>query len=312
MFGAGDRGDQAGQHRRRCPRRSSAGPRAPGPASCAGRRVDEAADDPAQRPLARLRAHLRHRPLGIGDAEEVEQQRQVLGEPGIEQQRAAGDLLARRLLGLALADPEEGAQHLQHRHERDRAAVGLRLGLEDLDARRRGSARRTRGSAGSCRRPGRRPAPTAEPSPAFARASACSSARHLLGAADEAGEAALAGQVQPRAGGADPGQLEDPDRLAGALDLELAEVLEVEVAGGQRRGAARSGRPCRARPAPPSAAPARRCGRSRCSRPRRRAPIAPATTSPELIPIRVEKLRPGPRRSSAAYSATSSSIRSAA
>ena len=48
--------------------------------------------------------------------------------------------------------------------------------------------------------------------------------RHLLVAADEAGEAALAGEVEARARRADPGQLEDPHRLARSLDLELAEV----------------------------------------------------------------------------------------
>ena len=55
----------------------------------------------AERALARLGAHLRHRPLGVGDAEEVEDQRQVLGEGRVEQQRAAGDLLPRELLGVA-------------------------------------------------------------------------------------------------------------------------------------------------------------------------------------------------------------------
>ncbi len=44
---------------------------------------------------------------------------------------------------------------------------------------------------------------------------------HLLVAADEAGEAALAREVEPRARRADPRQLEDSHRLTGALDLEL-------------------------------------------------------------------------------------------
>ncbi len=100
----------------------------------AGGGIDQAADDPAERPLPRLRAHLRHRAVGVGDAEEVEEQRQVGGEIRIEQQRPSGDLLAGQLFGFALADPEEGAQHLQHRHERDRLPVCLGLCLEDLDA----------------------------------------------------------------------------------------------------------------------------------------------------------------------------------
>ena len=191
---------------------------------------------PAERPLARLGAHLRHRPLGVGDAEEVEEQRQVLGEAGVEQQRAAGDLLARQLLGVAVADPEEGAQHLQDRHERDRLAVRLGLRLEDLDplaAAALGELVAEPALAdpgfGDDRRPRR-------PRRRSARSSASLERRHLRGAADEAGEAALAGEVEPRARGADAGQLEDPDRPARALDLELAEVLEVEEAAGERRG----------------------------------------------------------------------------
>ena len=59
----------------------------------------------------------------------------------------------------------------------------------------------------------------------------------LRGAADELREAALAGEVEARARLADPSELEDLHRPARALDLELAEVLEVEVAAGQLGGA---------------------------------------------------------------------------
>ena len=148
-------------------------------------------------------------------------------------------------------------------------AVRLGLRLEDLDPLVRGSARRTRGRAGSCRRRVRRRSPTAPPSPAPRPPSASSKRRHLLGPADEAGEAALAREVEPRAGRADPGQLEDPDRPARALDLELAEVRRGRGSRRRARRCSRSGRPCRARPAPPSAAPGRPCGRSPCSRRRR-------------------------------------------
>ena len=95
--------------------------------------VDQAADDPAQRPCPRLRAHLRHRAVGVGDAEEVEDQRQLLDQLRIEQQRASGDLLAGDALRVAIADAEVGAQHLQDRHQWDRAPMGLRLCLEDLE-----------------------------------------------------------------------------------------------------------------------------------------------------------------------------------
>jgi hypothetical protein len=60
--------------------------------------------------------------------------------------------------------------------------------------------------------------------------------RHLLVAADEAGEAALAREVEPRASGADAGQLEDPHRPARPLDLELAQVIQLEEAVGELGG----------------------------------------------------------------------------
>ena len=173
---------------------------------------------------------------GIGNAEEVEEQRQVLGEVGVEQQRAAGDLLAHDPLRVAVGDAEVGAQHLQHRHEGDRAPVRLGLALEDLDAA-------LAAAFGEL---------VAEAALADARLGDDADRgalaalgplerrfehRHLLVAADEAGEAALAREVEPRARGADPGQLEDADRLAGALDLEVAEVLQLHEAVGQLGGA---------------------------------------------------------------------------
>ena len=85
--------------------------------------------------------------------------------------------------------------------------------------------------------PGSATTPTAVASPPVARASASLEPPHLLLAADEAGEAALAGEVEAGARLADPGQLEDLHRPARALDLELAEVVEVEVAAGQLGGA---------------------------------------------------------------------------
>ena len=170
----------------------------------------------------------------------------------------------------------------------------MRLGLrfEDLDPLLRGSVRRIRGRGGSCRRPGRRPRRRPPPSPALGALEGLLEGRHLVAAADEAGEAALAGEVEPRAGPADPGQLEDPDRPAGALDLELAQVLELEEAGGELGGVlgevglARLGQrlhPLRE---------ADRVADRRVVALEAPAPIAPATTSPELIPIRTEKLRP--------------------
>ena len=81
--------------------------------------------------------------------------------------------------------------------------------------------------------PGSATIPTAAPSPALARSSAASSTAISSVAADEAGEAALAREVESRARRADPGQLEDAHRPARPLDLELAQVLQLEVAVGQ-------------------------------------------------------------------------------
>ena len=78
--------------------------------------------------------------------------------------------------------------------------------------------------------PGSATTPTTPPSPCFGPLEGLLEDVHLPVAADEAGEAALAREVEPRARLADPGELEDPDRPAGALDLELAEVLELEEA----------------------------------------------------------------------------------
>ena len=199
-------------------------------------RPHEAADGAAQRPVARLGAELRQRPVGVGNPEEVEEQGQVLGEVGIEEQGAAGDFLAHDPLRVAVGDAEVGAQHLQHRHEGDRLPVRLGLALEDLDpalaaafgelvaeaalADARFGDDADRGALA-----------------ALGPLERLLQHRHLLVAADEAGEAALAREVEARAGGADPGQLEDPDRLAGALDLEVAEVLQLHEAVGQLGGA---------------------------------------------------------------------------
>ena len=273
-------------------------------------RVDEAADDPAQRPLPRLgaRAAASGR-SGSGTPRKSNISGRSSAKLGVEQQRAAGDLLARQLVAVALADPEEGAQHLQHRQEgswTSRAPAPAPRRPRTPRARQRSAnswQSRLLPTPGSATMPDR--AALAAPR---AASSAASQRRHLLGAADEAGEAALAGEVEPRARRADPGQLEDPDRPARALDLELAEVVELEVAGDERRRCARSGRPCRARPAPPSAAPARPCGRSPCSRCRALADRPGhhlAGVDPD--PDREVEAR-APRRSSAAYSATSSSI----
>ena len=200
-------------------------------------RVDQPADHVAEGPLPRLGAQRRQ--PGGRDRGRRGSRRAAAGSSASSgsssRERPATRSRAIRS-GVGVADPEVIAHQLQHRHEGNRLAVRLGLRFEDLDSLARGSVRRIRGRGGSCRRRGRRPAATTPPSPASARSKRLLEGRHLVAAPDEAGEAALAGEVEPRARPADSGQLEDPDRPAGALDLELAEVLELEVAGGELRG----------------------------------------------------------------------------
>ena len=74
-------------------------------------------------PAPRVRIHPRRRVLGIGHAQEVEHHRELLAEVLAEQEQAAGDLLARALVPVPLADAEEVPEQLQDRDERDPLAV---------------------------------------------------------------------------------------------------------------------------------------------------------------------------------------------
>ena len=94
----------------------------------------QAPDHAPQQPLPRLGADLRGGPLGVGNGEEVEDQRQIVGEVRIEQQQPPGDLLARDTVGIAILDPEVSAQHLEHGQEGDRFPVRLGLGLVDIQS----------------------------------------------------------------------------------------------------------------------------------------------------------------------------------
>ena len=80
--------------------------------------VGQALHQPQQLALARLRVHARRRAQRIGHREEVEHQRQVLGEALVEQEQLAGDSLARGALGVALCDLEVVSQKLKQGHER--------------------------------------------------------------------------------------------------------------------------------------------------------------------------------------------------
>ena len=85
------------------------------PGVLVGAGMDEALDHSEQRPLSRVGVHTRSRTVRIGYREEVEKQRQVLGEGIIKQQHSPRYLLARLLVGVGLCDAKVVAHHLQHR-----------------------------------------------------------------------------------------------------------------------------------------------------------------------------------------------------
>src|SRR5262245_31637781 len=70
--------------------------------------------------LARLGTVGWGRPLRVGHAEEVEHERQALGERLVEQQHPPGDLLACGFVAILLGNSEEGAEELQDREEGDK------------------------------------------------------------------------------------------------------------------------------------------------------------------------------------------------
>ena len=100
-------------------------------------RVCQTLHQPEHPALARLGIHAIRGSLGIGHGEELEQQRQVVFERLVEAEKASGDPLACRRVGVPLADLEVRAQELQHRHERDR--LGVCLARDVVDRRALGS-----------------------------------------------------------------------------------------------------------------------------------------------------------------------------
>ncbi len=74
-------------------------------------------------PLLHLRVHLRERILRVGDAEEVEQERQHLAELGIQQDQTTGDLLPRGLGRVLGVNTEVVSQELQDGKQWNRDAM---------------------------------------------------------------------------------------------------------------------------------------------------------------------------------------------
>src|SRR5439155_19547831 len=99
-------------------------------------RLQEARDDTEELPLAIGGVEERRRAGGIGDAEEVEDQRQRLVEARVDQHQRAGDLLPRLALAVLLGEAEHAAEELEERQERQQPAVSDPASLVHRDAAR--------------------------------------------------------------------------------------------------------------------------------------------------------------------------------
>jgi hypothetical protein len=99
-------------------------------------RVDQPLHGLEEAALAHLGVETRQRALGIRDTQEVEEEREGVGQGGVEQQELAGDLLAHCLRGVLRADPEVPAQELQHQEVRDHLPVRRTVHLVDRDPAR--------------------------------------------------------------------------------------------------------------------------------------------------------------------------------
>ncbi len=80
-------------------------------------RAGEPPDQVEELPLPRLGTEGRSRPLGIWHAEEVEHERQPVGERLVEQEHPPGDLVARRSGRVLFGDPEVVAEELEDREQ---------------------------------------------------------------------------------------------------------------------------------------------------------------------------------------------------
>ena len=250
--------------------------------------------------LARLRIEPRRRALRIGDAEEVEEQRQRIGEAVVEQHHAPGDLLARAAIVVLERDAEVGAEQLEDGQERNVAPVGDGAALVDAHAAGAAALEELEAQA------------------ALPGARLGHDAHHLAVARGRLLERVLErAQIRRRArrSARDRGRARGrsacaPRRgrrarwtrtgVADALHAELAEILEREVAADQRgrrcRQVAGVGRGERFHALrEPHGVALRRVVHAQVV-----ADRVPTTTSPELMPMRVEKPTPCSRFTSVA------------
>ena len=77
-----------------------------------------------------MRGHRWSGALRVGNAEEIEDQREYLAQALVEKDIPSGDLFTGGLAGVPLRDTEETPEELKHRQQRKRPAVrnAVRLG----------------------------------------------------------------------------------------------------------------------------------------------------------------------------------------
>src|SRR6266542_3806315 len=99
-------------------------------------RPREPPDQIEKLPLAGLGTERRRGSLWIWHAEEIEYEREPVGERLVEQKHPPRDLLARGLVAVLLGNSENGTQQLQDRVEGDELRVRQPVRLVDYDSAR--------------------------------------------------------------------------------------------------------------------------------------------------------------------------------
>ncbi len=194
--------------------------------------LDQFFHDREQLSLPSLRIDVAPDLRGVGNAEEVEDQRQGAIELRVDQEESAGNLAPGFFRGVVLSDTEVAAQQLQSREKRDHAAVRDCVGLANhhparpatfgelvaesalADAGLGDDANHARIAGGST---GQRRLQLL----------------HLRHPPHEPREAAQAGGVEACAERTDAFELIDAYRLGNALHLQQAEITKAKEAAGQ-------------------------------------------------------------------------------
>jgi hypothetical protein len=197
--------------------------------------LNHALQDAEDELLAGVWIHLRRRIVGVRCPEALEHERQDLAKAGIEQQQSAGDLLPHGTRVVLVVEAVVGAEDLEHREERDVPPVGDRVSLEHLDSAGANALQELEAQAALA---GPRIGDDAHdlPAPGHRLLQRVLQGLHIVVAANEACETAGPRDIEASSQGALAYQLVDPHGLLEPLDRERAEILEIQIAGDERRG----------------------------------------------------------------------------